>query len=116
MRNAGAIDVNRTEGKRDKTLRPLYLGQTFNIRSHRVRGLTAGPCVSNTGIRACTALRVRPPLFNIPPARPVSYRDGDPLRADVPLTRCRTRTGLANGLQSHAKVLGSEFETCLNLR
>src|SRR6266705_1349596 len=102
--------------KRDKTLRPLYLDQSFNIRSHRVRGLTAGPCVSNTGIRACTASRVRPPLFNIPRARSVSCRDGDPLKADVPLTRCRTRTDLANGLQSHAKVLGSELEACLSLR
>ena len=53
------------------TLRPLYLDQTFNIRSHRVRGLTVGPCDSNTGVRACTASRVRPPLFNIPLARSV---------------------------------------------
>ena len=51
------------------TLGPLYLDQTSNIRSHRVRGLTTGPCVSNTGVRTCTASRVRLPLFNIPLAR-----------------------------------------------
>jgi len=71
VRNAGAIDnLNRIEVKRDITLCPLYLDQTFNIRSHRVRGLTAGPCVSNTGIRACTACAYAAAAFQYPASAP----------------------------------------------
>jgi hypothetical protein len=91
-------------------------GQTLTPFTPRSRAYH-GPCVSNTGVRACTASRVRR-RFSISPTSALGLivTALSPVRADVPLIRCRTRRGLANGLQSHAKVLGSELETCLNLR
>jgi hypothetical protein len=73
--------TNRIEVKQRRG-RPCLIYLNPTVRSHRIWGRAMSPRFPTTGVGACTASRVRPPLSRS--IRALGCRDGDPLRADVP--------------------------------